>query len=396
MVDSQPPIKTIADVDAFIEKGPVPTHATVSLNPLELRFLERSRIQGKLLYLKCLFREHPAVEQHFTAIRECQLHAAPSAGRVHLRSYEHAFGELDRTCGGCFGGGKIRTFLDLGCSPGGFSSWILKHNRSATGVGITLPDADAKWAMPDDMISMPDRYRVQFDDLNNLTMCAITEGREPLIDQTNQASSAPTHGGFDLVIAGAFPTLSGRISWFVRARLFFSQLLIVLSNLAQGGSCVVCINAKPFLWIVDAIGMLRRYFTDIGASKAGKLHSVRTSCYLVCRNFGASEEELQLCTSWLHDVLRRLDGMSETPADAPDTGSPHTEEDDRQDEEQDGESPEGSLPLFGGASMSEIFDMQHRFVLDLFEPIWALQYNSIRDRFAQVLEEDSLGTLMRL
>ncbi|EMD36561.1 hypothetical protein CERSUDRAFT_115593, partial [Gelatoporia subvermispora B] len=318
--DSQPSIKTIADLDDLIQTSADSPCAITSLNPLELRFLEQSSIQGNLLKLKRLFREHPAVEREFAAIRECQLHAASnnssSAARAHLTSYTHAFGNLNYIAQGNLGGGRIRTFLDLGCSPGGFSTWVLTNNRSAKGVGITLPDADAKFSMSDDTVrAFEGRYHVHFEDLNTLAMRGVNEDRNPLADPVNQAGLGLRSDTFELVIAGAFPTLLGRIPWFTRARLVFSQLLIALSTIAQGGSCVVCINSKPFLWIVDAIGMLRGCFSSIIAGKGGKLHAVRTSCYLVCRGFEATEDELRTRKLWLQDVLRRLDDMSKAHAE---------------------------------------------------------------------------------
>jgi trans-aconitate methyltransferase len=59
----------------------------------------------------------------------------------------------------------IDTYLDLGCSPGGFSSWVMDQYPDAMGLGVTLPPDIG--GLP--MVSFPEGdYEVNYADLTDL------------------------------------------------------------------------------------------------------------------------------------------------------------------------------------------------------------------------------------
>ncbi|KAI0916215.1 hypothetical protein AcV5_003214 [Taiwanofungus camphoratus] len=383
-------IATIADIDSLVanDASNLPYESKVKVNPFEMRFLELSLPHRRLLRLKFLYHTHPTVDKRFQEHREIHLLDAHSAtpSPVHLRAYEKAFSEVNRANASCFGGGRVQRFLDLGCSPGGFSTWLFKSNWAAQGVGITLPDEDAKYPMQiDPVIASPDRYRVQYDNIITLVMKSVDLDANPVIALREDDQHAESNS-YDLVVAGAFPTLEGHIPWWHRVQMILSQLLIIMSNVARDGVCVIIINMKPFLWLVDVIGLLRQTFGTITTTKGGKFHALRTSCYLVCRDFHAADEEVQRVTARIRHVLRHLDTVSKARADAARAGE--SEEDGSSERTSD--SPE-DVPLMSGESASEVFEAQHRFVLDLFEPLWVTQYDAIHADFAKVLSEQSGG-----
>ncbi|KAF9809035.1 hypothetical protein IEO21_07608 [Rhodonia placenta] len=366
-----PSVTSIVEADEFIagHSDAVQHAAIIHLNAFEVDFWNKSLSLRRLLLLKRLFRSNPAVETRFRERRDIHLQAIggnDEPSRVHLFAYVKAFSLINRANGGCFGGGKVHRFLDLGCSPGGFSSYVLKHNWGAQGVGVTLPDEEDRIPVQIDSDLLAN-YDVRYTDV----VAFVARSTE-----TDTPPAILAHDGspvrYDLVIAGAFPVLQGAIPWWRRTQLVFAQLILIFANISKGGSAIVAINTKAFLWTVDVIGMLRQCFETVTAHKTGRLHAVRTSCYLVCRGFRATSEEVDRFTGRLHGALLFLAAV---PMES-------SQDDNGRWEYKHG--PEDT-PLVSGQSAAEIFTVHHRFVLDLFEPLWEVQYNAIRVDLAGVL-----------
>ncbi|KAL6300329.1 hypothetical protein BKA93DRAFT_534882 [Sparassis latifolia] len=336
--------------------------------------------------MKFLYRASSDVDDQYVERRNIHLQDAQNPSLLHLWNYEKAFMEINRNSDNCFGGGRVHNFLDLGCSPGGFSNWLMKSNRRALGAGITLPDEEARFTMPLELSTFGPRYRVVFDNIITLVMRAVVEDRNPIVQTRDDSGDGDDHAlSYDLIIAGAFPTLEERkIPWWLRAQLVLAQVFIIMTNLAPGGSCVMTINTKGFAWLVDVIGLLYQSFDCVTASKSGKLHARRSSCYLVCRGFQATEEELLLYTGRLRKTLKQLDDMSiasRVEGQGVDTrlgvdfgpvriGNPE------------------SLSLVFGESEAHFLEMGlDKIILGLFEPLWIIQYNAIRADFKQILKK---------
>lgn len=369
-----PTVASIAEADEFVINHSVALqhNAVVNLNPFEIRLWDQSLPYRRLLLLKSLYRHHAAVDQRFDERRDIHLRAldlntVPS--RVHLVAFWRAFAFLDHANANCFGSGHVRRFLDLGCAPGGFSQWLLQHNRDVYGVGVTLPVEEAGIPLQIDSAFLAN-FRVCYDDLIRLATASMESGVPVQIHLPDDH-----HEPYDLVIAGAYLVLQRQKPWWQRMQMVLSQTLIIISNIAADGTAVVSISTKLFLWIVDLIGMLRQCFKTVTAHKTGRLHAVRTSCYLICRGFRATPEEVEWFTARLHSALRYLVVVSaEWYID--EDGIWHC---DRKSED---------LPLLSGESADTVFDTQHRFVLELFEPLWNMQYDAIRVDFAKILIEE--------
>ncbi|KAH9924131.1 hypothetical protein B0H21DRAFT_152602 [Amylocystis lapponica] len=387
------------DVDRIISNEEPPISLTHNLNSHELFFWEHSIQHRRLLHIKHLFRTHPAVDAQFNerSNKYSQSSYTETMLLVYLRSYERAFVEVNRANAGCFDGGRVRKFLDLGCSPGGTSYWLLKANRDAIGLGLTLPDEEAKFPMSGKPAAIGrKRYLVRYENIITLAMGAVAEGLNPVVKLDEDLGYGVVFADlndhpYDLVIAGAFPTLEGQIPWWLRVQLLLSQVLIIMSNVAPDGACVVVINTKPFMWVVDLIGMLRASFLSVAACKSGRFHAKRSSCYIVCRGFRATEQDVRDYTSRIRAALQHLDHVayeSRLDGGEADTklGVP-------------GVVPQGlrtasgyeDLPLLSGQSASSIFQAQSRFVLDLFEPMWDAQFAAIRTEFAGILSPQTGG-----
>lgn len=340
----------------------------------------------------------------------------------NLLSFSRAFSDINEQLPNHpFGDDKVKTFLDLGFSPGGFSSWLIDNNPLYRGgLGVTLPDARATYMRPDenrvwDARALRSRnYEMKFGDINQFVEGCIDEGKEPWINlkvhsDTLGIGLGTRHEGYDLVIAGAFPTLEGRIPILRRAQLALSQLLIVLTNTRLGGSCVMVCNTKTFSWILEIIGVLRRAFESVTALKGKLLHSTRSSCYLVCqryrRGIGDGDEgvgnsegtDVDEYKRRVRDVLGWIkERLAETEAGFTSKASQEGENSRGEESggDSDGEEEEEAqgmtrpathmslLPEYAGANA--LYEGEHAALLNLFEPIWESQCRAMEEHMKRL------------
>ncbi|PCH37040.1 hypothetical protein WOLCODRAFT_128005 [Wolfiporia cocos MD-104 SS10] len=389
--DKHEEITCIEDVDRMITYAL--TQWSPQDNPTGAQFWDLSLPYRRLRILKRLYGAHPAVDRSFNKQRDAYFRQRlENTHTPHLQTYETAFASINRANGGCFFGGRVKRFLDLGCSPGGFSSWLLKNNKGVRGVGITLA-ADEEGGFPfhvDPSLCAKTKYRVRYEDVIQLAMTSVSVDKNPVVPIRDNPSidTDDQTATYDLIIAGAFFTLQGHIKWWNRAQLTLSQLLLVVSNLAQGGSGIFVVNTKPSLVILDVVGVLRRCFTSVLAQKGGRLHAQRSSCYLVCRGFHASREDLEEITGRVRAALRLLGTVSESLGSNSVTGDSDSEPEMEDDHEALVDRQQlrwFNLRLMSGVSAAEVYDKQQQFVLRLFEPLWTSQFEAIHTNFAQIL-----------
>jgi hypothetical protein len=85
----------------------------------------------------------------------------------------------------------VRHYLDLGCSPGGFSSWVMDQYPESMGLGVTLPPDIG--GLP--MVSFPEgNYEVKYGDLTDMQQTA---------EVMKQRFGTDAHGVVDLALAAA-------------------------------------------------------------------------------------------------------------------------------------------------------------------------------------------------
>lgn len=338
------------------------------LTSFEHRFLSISQQFRRLLEIKKEYGRHPAVAQQFESRRQAQLNApAASSGHSFRIAYENAIWDMSRTRGDCFEGNHGYRILDLGCSPGGFSNWLLENNATAVGVGVTLPDEDAKFKVAFDGTRLNEqRYALVYADVIPLAMKSIVENSNPIASLAGCTLARETaHRDFttpyDLVIAGAFPTLNVFVSWWYRIQLTLSQVLFAIPNLAPGGAFIMVTKNKPFRWLVELLSIFRRCFTDVSASKGS--HKVRSSCYIVCRGYHATDEQRGDTIERLRSALKKLENIEDIPRGLTDDH---------------GHRNERSMSLLFSCSDEELFDQEREFFLGILEPQWDAQYDAIK------------------
>lgn len=330
-----------------------------------------------LRLLKHVYGSNPTVDRRFREGFERNARSleetSATSDLFHLRAFETGFGALNDANAGCFGGGRVKRFLDLGCSPGGFSSWLLKNNPDTKGTGVTLPEEHAKLPVQvEPALRSHGRYQVIYEDIIDIGVKALEQNMCPSIPLDDSFT-----GLYDLVIAGAFPTMQGRAPWWHRVQLLLSQLLIVLTHVAQGGSVLVLVKTKPQLLTMDILGVLQQVFRFVLAHKAGGLHSVRSSCYLVCHGFhGTTEQVMHLSTRLCHALKYCQSSMLASPTDP-------------------ALNLANRMPLLSADSAEQVFDNQYRSLLQLLQPVWELQYKAIRKDLARILAPEKEATTSR-
>lgn len=274
------------------------------LNIFERRFLHTS-VYPRLRASKRGYGQDPRIDARFEVKKKRNNFRSLNSGPRD--QFQAIFSAINDAVGGAFVGGNIKVFLDLGCAPGGFSKFVLENNPGARGLGITLPTIP----LLQSGVLNSTRYRVDTDDITKINFDAYRPPNKRL-EKT----------GYDLIIAGAFPT-GMSITKVERATLALAQLHIMLSYLQDGGTCVMVAGTKAFLWSIEMFAVLRRVFQSVVPAKHGKIHADRSSCYFVCQGFRKGREEVgamkgrvkraleALKTVDQIDEVRRLSALSE-------------------------------------------------------------------------------------
>lgn len=135
---------------------------------------------------------------------------------------------------------RTKRFLDLGCAPGGYSTYILSSNPDATGIGITLPVDDGAPAVhiPEELLP---RIDIHLADLMTYDL-APSRTPKPNVDAAAVLPPLPIEpSSVDLAICDArwvkHPNnLQRPWNW---TRLLVAQLAIALRSIEQGGTLLV-------------------------------------------------------------------------------------------------------------------------------------------------------------
>ncbi|KZV88588.1 hypothetical protein EXIGLDRAFT_722551 [Exidia glandulosa HHB12029] len=233
----------------------------------------------RLQQLKSQDRKRPLFDSHLRNQQKSADEATPEVEAAWFRNMKWVMSELDWATNGTVlplsGNGPFR-FLDLGCCPGGFSSYILGKNDAAQGVGISLPDGHNFLLEPE----YRQRYTLILEDLLRYRLSmAPWSSSTSLVDLPLELSSA-----FDLVILDGHPLRKQQErASRVGPRLLVAQLIIGLQSVRLGGSLVVKLaNAKAsdtqrVIYLLDALSQ------RLTLCKPVSMHATRDTFYAVAQ-----------------------------------------------------------------------------------------------------------------
>lgn len=334
------------------------------LTAFEQQIRDLSPVFSQLLSIKYEYRIHPDVVEKFDARREQQLHTSSASNASYRIEWEKVIWAISEAHGQCFQHDRVHRFLDLGCSPGGFSNWLLESNPAAEGVGVTLPNGQARFPIDTSGTYLSQsRYQLLFGDIIDITLSSIPGSTNPL---TRLGAPDGILRQYDFIVAGAFPTLADNVSFWHRTKLALCQVLIAFVNIEAGGSLMLVIKTKPFRWLVELVALLRRSFAVVTATGGRGSHAIRSSSYLICRRFRATSEQRKTAIETIRSALRILDDLTSgaTPSHQ-NTG--------------DGHRNERSVPLLERCSDEQLIQREGTSFLELLEPQWQAQERAIRD-----------------
>ncbi|KAF8208665.1 hypothetical protein K438DRAFT_1812674 [Mycena galopus ATCC 62051] len=173
-------------------------------------------------------------------------------------------------------------FLDLGCCPGGFSSYILGKNPHASGVGISLPVERGGHAclLEEDHLA---RFELHWADLTRYQL-------GPALIDDPQLQNIPFSPGFDLVLIDGHPLrcatgLPGNNVHLHGDRLLISQVIVGLASVSVGGTIVLKQSKPERLITAQLIFLLDVLCADIRTWKPVSMHSTRSTFYVVGKAF---------------------------------------------------------------------------------------------------------------
>ncbi|KAJ6466490.1 hypothetical protein C8R45DRAFT_910536 [Mycena sanguinolenta] len=173
-------------------------------------------------------------------------------------------------------------FLDLGCCPGGFSSYILEKNPHAVGVGISLPVERGGHAclLEEDHLS---RFELHWADLTQYQL-----GPAAIADPRLQ--NIPFIPGFDLVVIDGHPLrcATGLAHDNVHLhgdRLLISQIIVGLVSVSVGGTVILKQSKPERLITAQLMYLLDVLCADVRTWKPVTMHSTRPTFYIVGKGF---------------------------------------------------------------------------------------------------------------
>lgn len=185
-MDPAPHFTTMFQVDAAVEVNAtlehiqsegIPDYIRPRLTAFEIPFFERSLELRRLTFLKYFYGRSEAVTRVYAQERAHNRAAAwdnASSPNKYLDSFRKAFRDINDASANAFGQ-KIHRFLDLGCAPGGFATWLLKNNRKARGTGVTL-SLEARGLRLQLESSIQGRLQVYNEDVRRVAMGRVALG----------------------------------------------------------------------------------------------------------------------------------------------------------------------------------------------------------------------------
>ncbi|KAJ7075848.1 hypothetical protein B0H15DRAFT_611058 [Mycena belliarum] len=172
-------------------------------------------------------------------------------------------------------------FLDLGCCPGGFSSYILGKNRNAYGVGISLPTESGGHSclLKEDEL---ERFQLYWADLTRYQL-------GPAFIDDPKLQNFPVSPGFDLVLIDGHPLRSaqGVPNIFLHGdQLLISQIIVGLVSVALGGTVILKQSKPERLITSQLIFLLDGLCAEVRTWKPVCMHGTRSTFYIVAKGIG--------------------------------------------------------------------------------------------------------------
>ncbi|CAE6447509.1 unnamed protein product [Rhizoctonia solani] len=259
---------------------------------------------------------------------------------------------------------RTERFLDLGCNPGGYSSYILRTCPYATGVGISLPGEDAGHGCAIPGILRP-RIDVREMDLTLIDLApALTKPNESYITGSRALSlylmPLPfSRHEFDFVVCDAHHLRlhpDNEIRPWNWTRVLISQILLALRAVQPGGTIFLKLSCVERALTARILIAFTRIAGSTRTVKSKLLHRKRGSFYLLAKSIRTHTLSYRRLVAGLEKLWHTMT-----------FGGPHGFGRDITWDEQDLISPWDEVMKPTGVD----------HIARLGKPMWEIQYNAL-------------------
>ncbi|KAL0577584.1 hypothetical protein V5O48_004416 [Marasmius crinis-equi] len=244
-------------------------------------------------------QQGPMLTAHFSHQKKQADKQDPEIQKAWFEAMKKVFEEINQNFD-LIPVGTPFSFLDVGCCPGGFSSYILSTFPQVHGTGVSLPVERGGHAL-----LLEEEIKPRFDLLwADLTFLHLGNA------QNFEPSFAPfpfgiSHPGFELVILDGHPLrTAGPDVHILGDRLLISSLIFGLWCVQRGGTIVMKLSMPDRKISAQILYMLDILSGDLRTWKPVHIHATRSTFYAVARNFGNGPQ-----ASRYHGILTSLKSL---------------------------------------------------------------------------------------
>ncbi|GAB1522305.1 hypothetical protein RhiTH_005419 [Rhizoctonia solani] len=188
---------------------------------------------------------------------------------------------------------RTYSFLDLGCAPGGFAQYLLRNNKRAYGIGISLPDEQGGSRFG---VTYPDylaRYELHWADL---TMFDLAPSIPKPVNSLHDYPPLPFKlCSRDLIVCDAQwvlnpDNLNRPWNW---TRLIVSQLLIALHAVSPHGNIFIRLSCVERTLTGRILLALCRISDLVRTVKSDRFQSMRSCFYVLAQRVNRQSSEFR-------------------------------------------------------------------------------------------------------
>ncbi|CAE6467984.1 unnamed protein product [Rhizoctonia solani] len=232
----------------------------------------------KLIILREEGNESEHIDKHFLKERE-KTQNTNDAERTFASAFERSMDNMNRAVWIP----RTNNFLDLGCAPGGFARYLLRNNKRAHGIGISLPCEQGGNGFG---VTYPDylaRYELHWADLTTFDLAPSIS--KP-VNSPHDCPPLPFKpGSLDLVVCDAQWVLNPdnfKRPWNW-TRLIVSQLLIALRAVSPRGNIFIRLSCVERTLTGRILLALCRISDLVRTVKSNRFRSIRSYFYVLAQ-----------------------------------------------------------------------------------------------------------------
>ncbi|KAJ8096314.1 hypothetical protein AAF712_013383 [Marasmius tenuissimus] len=242
-----------------------------SLKSKELKDLHRLRSS----------KHGPMLDAHFAHQKRQADSQGPEVQKAWFNAMKKVFEEIDEMLVVLSPAAPF-SFLDVGCCPGGFSSYILSTYPHARGSGVSLPVDKGGHALLLEEALQP-RFDLIWADIT-LFQLGNTLTLNPSF---TPFPFSPEHPGYDLIILDGHPLrTAGPDVHALGDKLLISSLILGLWCINRGGTIIMKLSMPDRKITAQILYMFDVLSGDLRTWKPVHIHATRSTFYAIARNFG--------------------------------------------------------------------------------------------------------------